>query len=42
VGLPPLKPDATLLKAINEVDFVGYISNPEFKRGAPPGQVRAR
>jgi hypothetical protein len=42
VGLAPHKLDATLLKSMKEVDFVGYIANPEFKRGAPPGQSAAK
>ncbi|KAL4432378.1 hypothetical protein ABPG77_001677 [Micractinium sp. CCAP 211/92] len=37
VGLPPRVVDATLLKSMRQSDFVGYIHNPHFQRGAPYG-----
>ncbi|KAL4430743.1 hypothetical protein ABPG75_005999 [Micractinium tetrahymenae] len=35
VGLPPRVVDAALLKSMRQSDFVGYIQNPHFQRGAP-------
>ncbi|KAL4859552.1 PAN2-PAN3 deadenylation complex catalytic subunit pan2 [Chlorella vulgaris] len=37
VGLPPRVVDASLLKGMKQSDFVGYIPNTHYQRGAPYG-----
>lgn len=39
VGLAPRVVDPALLPDMKQVDFVGYIQNPKFRRGAPRGEA---
>ena len=36
---PPRIVPASLLKEVRQVEFVGYVANPKFRRGAPPGEA---
>ena len=36
---PPRIVPPSLLKDVRQVEFVGYVANPLFKRGAPPGEA---
>ncbi|KAK3256488.1 hypothetical protein CYMTET_34386, partial [Cymbomonas tetramitiformis] len=38
VGMPPHMIKSSLLKAMDQVDFVGYVANPEYQRGASAGE----
>ena len=38
---PPRVIPAALLKEVRQVEFVGYVANPKYKRGAPPGEATA-
>eukprot|EP00898_Chlorokybus_atmophyticus_P002747 jgi/Chlat1/3473/Chrsp23S03668 len=39
VGLPPRFVDPELLKQMKQVDFVGYLQNPAYRRGKPYGDA---
>jgi hypothetical protein len=39
VGQPPRVVDASLLKGLKQVDFVGYVANPRSRRGAARGEA---
>ena len=37
---PRIVPPA-LLKDVRQVEFVGYVANPKYRRGMPPGEATA-